>query len=387
LNIIYLLQNPIAYWLLDEIKAIQEKFSLFQIITLTETEDNKSIKSFVPLPKYTHLLVFGLLLIHPFRYFQIITEFRTQIGIRMIYRAFQISAHLRRFNVRDLHIHCHFATTTTSVALILHHLNGVSYSFTAHAYDIFSKSIPPDLLARKIRQAIFIRTISNYNKNFLLQMSCDVHKINVIQCGISANDFPMHNYTKRSKFSKIVSASNLVEKKGFHRIIQEWSVDPVNFPDLHWQIAGDGNYKKIINDFIQSRHLQDRISILPPIPHANLAGFISSGDVFFLPCIQTDDGNMDGIPVILMEAMAIGSIVISTPISGIPELIEHGRNGFLIREASFKALVATLSELTNMSISEINRIRYLARKTVLENFNIEKIAVKITDLFKRYIDH
>jgi len=385
--LVYLLQNPVGNWLIDEINEIQHYFEEFKIITLTETEENKKLKSYVALPKYTHFITLGLFFTRPCKFLKLLNEFRPQIGARMVYRAFSIHAYLRRFKTENLHIHCHFATTTTSVALILNRLNKTSYSFTAHAYDIFDKTIDPSIIAEKVRAASFVRTISSFNKQFLAQMACDESKIQVVHCGIYTPNFQMSDYSHPSNFTKIVSASNLVEKKGFHLILEGWEKEPCNYPRLQWKIAGNGKYHEILKDIVTSRQLQDQIFLLPSINHQNLANFISAGDIFLLPCVQTDDGNMDGIPVILMEAMAMGCIVISTPISGIPELIEHGKNGFLIRKASFSALLTTLLEIKKIPSPKINQIRVAARQTVLENFNIEKIAGNITDLFRNYLDH
>ena len=385
MTLIYLLETPIPSWLLDEIQEIEKLFPNFYVLTLTEIKKTTRIKSYFRVPKFHSVLSVFYIFTHLIVYSRIVLRFRHEIGLRLVLRTFVFIPFILK--QPKPHIHCHFASAATTSALILHNLIGIPYSFTAHAYDIYDQSVNIPLLKEKMINASFIRTISNYNRKYLLSLLPEIErKLFVIHCGIDLNNFPRYNFSKFSTFSKLVSASSLVGKKGFYSLIKELASLNHDKHKLSWIIAGEGKCKKKIIDLIESNRLSNCIQIRDPIPHHELSSLFKLGDIFLLPCVIAESGDRDGIPVILMEAMAMGCIVVSTSVSGIPELIHHGENGVLMKKASIKELLEITDDLKNCSQTDIESIRDNARLTTEKYFNINVTTKEISKLFQNYSD-
>ncbi len=291
-----------------------------------------------------------------------------------------LAAEVERQRIR--HIHAHFANITTTQALVAARLTGVPFSFTAHATDIFADQI---ILKEKIEAARFVVTISEYNKRFLVECADNpevVDKIHVIHSGIPINDFnldrqPVH---PPAKLPLILSVSRLVEKKGFPYLIQACK----HLRDRGYQaqclIIGAGPQEEMLRRLIHDLDMEDRIELSGWLDQSQVRSYLQEAAIFALPCLVTANGDRDGIPAALMEAMAMAKPCVSTTVSGIPELIETGHTGLLVPERDAMALANALSRLLD-DATLARRLGQSGREKVYNEFNLDNITTQLLHLF------
>jgi len=374
-SIIYFLEYPIPNWVNDELVEVKENIRNFRYTTIGQHYRHHQDPCYFR-PRIIHYLLSWIqILVNPSRYFPILRDYRKEVGLRIVIQTIATALILKHH--KNVIIHCHFASSATTAALILHQLYGYQFSFTAHAWDIYSNTTNISLLKKKLISAYYVRAISEYNKSHLIQIEPECRpKIEVIHCGIPVKNFPYASKNLNRDTLIIISASNFVEKKGYVPFIETFEEIDLSEIRFQWKIAGQGPLKDSIESAIQKNNLGKYIELLPPVQHAKLNDFFSKGDIFLLPCTIASNGDRDGIPVILMEAMAAGIITISTPITGIPELIKHNVNGFLLKNTHARELIDIFRHIITLSQIELDSIRKNARDTIESNFNIQEIVKK-----------
>jgi colanic acid/amylovoran biosynthesis glycosyltransferase len=232
------------------------------------------------------------------------------------------------------HIHAHYATHPATMALIVAALSGITFSFTVHAHDI---QVDRSLLRWKLRETRFVRSISDYNKRFLERLYPNETrggKIMVVHVGIEPS-------TYEESARRLVSIGSGVPKilcvaahrpyKGLPVLIEACRILRDEGVQFHCDVVGHGPMRAELEQLIRDRNLGDVFVLAGPRPQDEVARMMAEATLFVLPSIIASDGQMEGIPVALMEAMASGRAVVSTSISGIPELVEHGTNGLLVK--------------------------------------------------------
>ena len=223
------------------------------------------------------------------------------------------------------HIHIHFADTPTQVGMYASALTNIPYSVTSHANDIFEHG---RLLKNKaIRSKCFV-TISEFNRNYLISQGVPKEKIVVVRCGIKLNNKLKHKKIYDHMF-RIGSLGRLVEKKGMSILLHAARKIIDQNINIEVIIAGDGPLKEELQALKESLALNQNVTFIGALPHASVPEWLNEIDAFVLACQKDSRGDMDGIPVALMEAMSQKVPVISTRISGIPELIIHKKTGLL----------------------------------------------------------
>ena len=283
----------------------------------------------------------------------------TRLGMGLAYRFFYGGALANQLLKQKCeHIHVHFAHVPTDLAMYASTLAGIGFSVTAHANDLFQRGW---LLKEKVERAKFFITISEYNRQFLISKGADGNKITVLHCGVAPAQFSLREDFTPSDIAKIGVVARLVEKKGIDHLIN--AVAHLKKQDKPYQLAivGDGpllaEYKALAGSL---RLSSKEVSFLGAIDHQEIAAFIKSLDVFVLPCQIDGSGDMDGIPVVLMEAMLSGVPVISTPVSGIPELIIKDKTGLLAATGN----VEELADCIERTIDNIDLTQDRVRKGV-----------------------
>ncbi|MCA9837985.1 MAG: glycosyltransferase, partial [Trueperaceae bacterium] len=242
------------------------------------------------------------------------------------------------------HIHAHFATSATSVARLAAGLANVSYSFTAHAKDIFHESVDPKDLAQKLADAKDLITVSDFNLDYLQgQFPEYAHKIRRIYNGLDLERFPYEAMANRER--RIVSVGRLVEKKGFADLIAACALLQSRGLEFHCDIIGSGELEADLRTLIAELAVSDRVSLLGPRPQQELAQHVQRASVFAAPCLVGDDGNRDGLPTVLLEAMALGTPCVSTDVTGIPEIIRDKETGLQVPQRNPQALALALERL------------------------------------------
>ncbi len=259
-------------------------------------------------------------------------------------RAGYVAAECRRQNVA--HIHAHFANTPTSVAHFASVMSGIPFSFTAHAKDLYLT--PKHVIARRARAACFVATCTSYNKRYLDDLnSSNQAKINLIYHGIDLDMFTGGSTVPAASAAVplILSVGRLVPKKGLDDLIAACALLQAAGVSFQCRIIGEGPLRAALQAQIQAAGLGGVVSLEGAMTHAKLIDLYGQAQLFALSPRIEDNGDRDGIPNVIAEAMAIGLPVISTDVSGIPELVRHEVTGLLVPPRSPGALAAAMERL------------------------------------------
>lgn len=229
------------------------------------------------------------------------------------------------------HLHTHFAHVPTDIAMYASLLTGVPFSFTSHANDLFERGW---LLLEKVGRAKFAVTISEYNREYLVSMGCDRSSIHIVRCGVDINRFS--SVTADTVFPpyRIGTIGRMVEKKGFDVLLEAAAQLRQKNISFTLSIVGSGPLENDLHLLSHTLDLDNIAEFPGAMANEDVPGWLQGLDLFVLPCQKDTNGDQDGIPVVLMEAMLSGVPVISTVISGIPELISHGKEGLLFKSMS-----------------------------------------------------
>jgi len=277
-------------------------------------------------------------------------------------------------------LHAHFANEPTFTAMLMSKLTGLSFTFTAHAFDIF---INPDVkaLRERMENASAVIAISEYNKKYL-QSIYNNNRIFVVRA--CPNLEKLNKIKRVPEQFRILTVGRLVEKKGIKYGILAMMKIVKEFPEVQYIIVGSGPQSVELKKLTKSLGLENNVRFLGAVDERTLMTEFSKATVFILPCVKAKNGDMDGIPVSLMEAMYLQIPVVSTNISGIPELIENGKEGFLVEPENVEQLANALKILLqdeNMRTKMGKR----GRKKIEEKFNIHKEVEKLERVWKEEI--
>jgi glycosyltransferase involved in cell wall biosynthesis len=282
------------------------------------------------------------------------------------------------------HVHVHFALNAATLALVAARLTGISFSFTAHANDIF---VNPILLPEKVRAARFIVVISEFNRRFLSSLVPDpavAAKLRLVRYGVDVGRFSPAARRPQTDPPLILAVARLVEKKGFPYLIQACQRLAGLGRAFECVIIGGGPQEPLLRGLIQSGNLTGRVTLAGRVYQEHLREYFNRAAVFVLPCIQAGDGDMDGIPNTLIEAMAMEVPVISTTVSGIPELVEDGRTGLLVPPRDPDALADALARLLD-DAGLRQRLGMAGRERVVAEYESGKNAAELLRIFEHYL--
>jgi glycosyltransferase involved in cell wall biosynthesis len=283
----------------------------------------------------------------------------------------------RRFGAE--HIHVHFASRSLSLGLMMGMLTDLPVSCTVHAFDIFTRS--PGSLTMRLSKCKFIASISQFNVKYLRKTcgSSVADLCRIVHCGIDVEKF--NSVSRQPETGRIVCVCRLSPKKGLDVAIGACAKLRDNNVKFQFEIAGDGPQRRALEELIERLNLADQVKLLGARPNDQLTELFNRASVFLMPCVKTPDGDMDGIPVAMMEAMACEVPVVSTAISGIPELVEDGITGRLAPEKDVDTLAQILRELLG-DMDKIEQFGKAARERALTDFCISKNAAKLRELIK-----
>jgi colanic acid/amylovoran biosynthesis glycosyltransferase len=280
------------------------------------------------------------------------------------------------------HVHAHFATHSTTAAWVMASVSDLTYSFTVHGPDVFVHRL---LLREKISGAKFVRCISTFNKAFLtgLYPLATQGKLDVVRTGVNPDVYEEASRTARKTTTlQLLSVAALTPSRGFPVLIDACArLIKAGF-DLECRIVGDGRLRAATEQWIARHGLSGRVHLLGALPQHEVARLMGEADIFVFPSIIAVDGQMDGIPVSLMEAMAAGKPVVASAISGIPELVKNEINGLLVDAAYPQRIESAIRRLIEDPALR-QRLGEAGRQTVQQRFDVRRSATSFIALLDR----
>jgi glycosyltransferase involved in cell wall biosynthesis len=303
-----------------------------------------------------------------------VRDLRRDFSINRIRRFAQamVLAHDMPSSVR--HYYAHFMHTPASVTYYASLVNQTPWSISAHAKDIWT--IEDWEKREKISSARWVVTCTAVNAEHLRKLSDRDDKVTLLYHGLDFNRFPVNNtdteYRNGSDVRapvRLISVGRAVEKKGYRYLLEALVALP---QDMHWEfihIGGGELFQKLRAD-AEAMGLSDRVNWLGGLPQTEVLAHYRRADLFVLPSIIAADGDRDGLPNVLMEAQSQGLACLSTDISGIPELIDHAKTGWLVAEKNSAALREALVKL--ITEPELrSKLAQAGMRQVRQNFSLD----------------
>lgn len=277
------------------------------------------------------------------------------------------------------HLHAHFGNSAAETARLAAQACGLPYSFTAHARDIFHATVDRQALGLRIAQARQVVTVSDFNLTHLREhYRHDAERVVRIYNGIDLRRMQLAPHSARQPL--VLAVGRLVEKKGFADLIDACAL--MQDPGQPWrcQIVGGGPLQGELQARIDALGLGQRVELLGAQPPARVADLMRGAAVLAAPCIVSPDGDRDGLPTVLLEAMALGCPVVATDVTGIPELVIDGNTGRLLPQRRPVALAQALSALLAQP-QQAQRLARGARAWMESNFDIHRNTARMRSLF------
>jgi colanic acid/amylovoran biosynthesis glycosyltransferase len=277
------------------------------------------------------------------------------------------------------HIHAHFATYPAIAAWVCAKLMDVTYSITAHAHDLF---VDQSYLEIVVADARLVVVISEFNRSFLAPYVAKSHTpVHLVHCGV---DPAAYRFRPRAPSAEgaidALCVASLEEYKGHRVLLEALASGDEDTARLHLRLVGSGPLEHEIRTMVDRLGLGERVQLLGSRSEAEVAAMLEDADLFVLPSIVAHDGQMEGIPVALMEALASGLPAIASRLSGIPELVQDGVTGVLVEPADVAALVGAFRRVC--SDPQATRARAQAGRALVEReFNVSRSGEQMRALF------
>ncbi len=290
-------------------------------------------------------------------------------------RLVALAADLARRATREgwSHVHGSFATYPAWTAWAVAELADLRFSFTGHAYDV---QRPRPWLPRLVEQAAFVRAISEETGARLRREGREGGgRVRVGHLGVDVERFAPRRAPAPGR-AEVLAVARLVPKKGIGTLVDAAAELARRGRRFRMRILGDGPLRAGLARRIEASGLADRVRLEGAADHARVSRALERASVFALPCVVDRRGEHDGLPVALLEAMASGLPVVSTPVGGIADAIESGRNGLLVPPGDSRALASALARLLD-DPDAAARLGRRARETVLEGFRLDAAAARL----------
>lgn len=286
--------------------------------------------------------------------------------------ALAIACEVRRKAIDVLH--AHFAKLPATIAQLASRLTGVPFCFTAHARDIFHASIDRDALRQKLEHAAAVVTVSDHNRRHLLDLAPRA-AIHTIYNGIEPSRLSYRDPTARRRGA--LGVGRLVAKKGFADLLEAVVLLRA---DVRCRLIGDGPLAGELHALRERLNLAERVSLEGARTQHEVVEALMQAAVFAAPCTVADDGDRDGLPTVLIEAMALGTPCVSTPVTGIAELVRDGDTGLLVPERAPSQLAAAMNRLLD-DPQLARRLSQRARERIEREFDVDRNAARMRSLW------
>ena len=261
-----------------------------------------------------------------------------------LYQAAYVGLRLRQMGID--HVHAHFAGMAARTAFWLNNFFPISFSFTAHANDIFSPRQFEIGLDKLVDTARAIVTETDYAARFLRErFSTRADRIHRIYNGLDLTEFGRADFSSSPPL--IIAVGRLIPKKGFTDLIRGCGLLAQRGKPFRCEIIGEGPLENALRRQIDELGLRHQVVLAGAQPQSQLRQHLSTANVFVLPSVVDPDGGMDNLPTVIMEAMATGLPVVSTKVGGIPEMVIENETGFLVQPGDAAAMADAVETVIN----------------------------------------
>lgn len=293
-----------------------------------------------------------------------------------VHQAVVLALKVRQLGIS--HLHAHFGTVATTVARLAARFAKLSYTFTAHAKDIFHAEVDTEALRTKLVDAASVVTVSDFNVAWIGEHygAVPVHRI---YNGLNLEAFPYRSPEDRPP--QILAVGRLVEKKGFDTLVEACAVLRDRAVPFSCTIIGEGPLREALTAKIVDSGLSGQVTLIGNRPQSDVIAALHGAAVFAAPCVLAGDGDRDGLPTVLVEAMALGTPCVSTDVTGIPELVRDGETGLLVPHLDPVALAGALARLLKDSAFRL-QLAANARRLIEMEFDVDRNAGELRSIFR-----
>ena len=308
-------------------------------------------------------------------------------GDRRDKRRFREAVHLGPIlqNGGITHLHVHFASIAAHTAWWLKRLFGITYSFTGHANDIFCNQTESRIrLDDLVREASFVVAVTNYSANRLKQeFPYALDKIVRVYNGLDPSRFKAA--VPGANPLRIISVGRLIEKKGWKYLVEACALLRDSGLSFDCRIVGDGPDEEALRHLIRELRLKERVHLIGPRSQTEIIDLLAESSVFVLPAIRDRKGDSDNLPTVLIEALASSLPVVTTKVAGIPEIVEEGKNGFLVPEQDSKQLALAIERFCH-DPSRLQAFGRESRRIAEQTFALEITVAQLRALLEGVTD-
>jgi len=285
-----------------------------------------------------------------------------------LYQAVYVGLRLRAMGIN--HVHAHFAGMAARTAFWINKFFPITFSFTAHANDIFSPRQFEIGLDKLIDTAGAIITETDYAARFLCErFPHRADRVHRIYNGLDLSEFGRADFCSTPPL--IIAVGRLIPKKGFGDLIRTCALLNERGKSFRCEIMGEGPLDNELRQQIDKLHLQNNVALTGAQPQTQLRRRLAAANIFVLPSVIDPDGGMDNLPTVIMEAMATGLPVVSTNVGGIPEMVIENETGFLVQPGDTAGMADAIATVINDS-SSAARLGHSGHERARALFSIEK---------------
>ena len=282
------------------------------------------------------------------------------------------------------HLHAHFASMATTVARLAGLLTDLPYSFTAHAKDIFHRDVEDADLARKLRDADHAVTISEYNRRHLRARFGEetTASLELVRNGLELERFPYRRRAGLAEVPVLLGVGRLVEKKGFYQLIDVAHALREEGREVRAEIVGDGPLREQLAARIDELGLRQHVQLLGPRTQEEVRQLLEEADLFVAPFVIGADGNADGLPTVLLEAMATGIPCVAASVTAVGEVVRDGSTGWLVPTGDTAALISAVREALDPA-TDRSALTDAARELIAAEYDSASQARRLRTLAER----
>lgn len=303
------------------------------------------------------------------------------IEIDQLWQAAWVAARAHALGIT--HLHAHFASLPSTLAYFAHRVSDIPFTYTAHAKDIYVYTANEHHLQEKLREAACTITVTHFNRRYLetTYPGASVGRLRVIHNGIDLDLFKPDPKAKREK-ALIVSVGRLVPKKGFDVLLAALAQLKQQGARFTCRLVGDGAEAQALTALRDRLGLGSEVEFSGACNRDEVVALMQRATLLALPCVVAEDGNVDALPTVLLEALGCGLPVVSTSVSGIPEIIDHEQTGLLCPPNDPAALADQMHRLLRSEELGI-RLAAAGRLKAEERFDLHRNVAELLSVFQK----